>query len=188
MPGGYEIGEVASLRINRLFAYWAEKRGERTMPRRDDIDPAQLKPLLPDLIISELEPAPLRVRYRLVGTRVAEVSGLDYTGLYLDEIDFGKGDEEDWLEQYAWILDNRAPILGKSTASSRQGDRRVEYEYAMLPLTRDGVTVDQCLELEDYTNLDPMIVPLLEQALQIEPQRSASDRRSDPVLGGLAGA
>jgi hypothetical protein len=186
MPGGYDIAEIASPRIHRLYAYWVDRRGERSMPRREDIDPAQLKLLLPDLIISELEPAPLRIRYRLVGTRVAEVTGLDYTGLYLDEVDFGKGDEEDWLAQYVWIFAQRAPIFGKSSASSRQGDRKVEYEYTILPLTGDGVTVHQCLELEDFSLLDPLIVPLLEPAFRIEPRPSGSDGESDPASVGLA--
>lgn len=172
MPGGYEIAEIASPSIHQLYAYWADKRGGRSMPRREDIDPMQLKPLLPDLVISELEPAPLRVRYRLVGTRVAEVTGLDYTGLYLDEVDFGDRGEEDWTAQYAWVFDQRVPVFGKSSAQAQEGDRKVEYEYAMLPLTRDGATVDQCLELEDYTALDPLIVPALKQAIRIGPRPS----------------
>ncbi len=94
---GYEsdISEISSPNIHRLYDYWTAKRGLHHVPYRRDIDPADLKPLLPELTISEFETDPFRVRYRLVGTRVAEISGLDYTGLYLDQLDFGDGDYED---------------------------------------------------------------------------------------------
>ena len=94
---GYEsdISEISSPNIHRLYVYWTAKRGLHPVPYRRDIDPADLKPLLPELTISEFETDPFRVRYRLVGTRVAEISGLDYTGLYLDQLDFGDGDYED---------------------------------------------------------------------------------------------
>ncbi len=42
-----------------------------------------------------------------------------------------------------------------------------EFEHACLPVTADGTTVFQCIELEDYSTLDPQIVPTLERAVRV---------------------
>jgi hypothetical protein len=50
--------------------------------------PGRITRLLPYLVIAEIAPEPLRIRHRLVGTRVVEANGSDYTNRYLDECDF----------------------------------------------------------------------------------------------------
>ena len=167
MSYGSDIAEISSPKIRRLYDYWTAKRGPHPMPYRRDIDPAELKSLLPELSISAFETDPFRVRYRLVGTRVAEIAGFDYTGFYLDELDFGTGDHEDWAGQYAWIYENQAPVFGRSATPFRHGGGAAAFEYAGLPLTADGATVFQCLEFEDYGTLDPLVMPTLERATRL---------------------
>lgn len=183
MRPGCDIGEISSPKIRRLFDYWTAKRGPHPMPYRRDIDPVELKSLLPELSISEFETDPFRVRYRLVGTRVAEIAGFNYTGFYLDEIDFGAGDHEDWMGQYAWIVENRTPIFGHSATPFRHGGGEAEFEYTALPLTADGTTVFQCLELEDYGVLDPVVMPTLERTSRIgaETARSGGKEPASPA-------
>jgi hypothetical protein len=36
------------------YQYWQSKRGERRMPRRSDIEPSEIVPLLPNLLIIEV--------------------------------------------------------------------------------------------------------------------------------------
>src|SRR5512134_2408129 len=62
-------------RIDRLKAYWEERRGSRLVPLRQDIDPTDLKDLLPYIIIGELQRNPFRVRYRLGGAAVNDALG-----------------------------------------------------------------------------------------------------------------
>ena len=52
-----------------LYDYWLVIRGERVAPRRSDIDPSDIVPVLPYLGILDVEPAPRRYRGRLAGTR-----------------------------------------------------------------------------------------------------------------------
>src|SRR5215468_7759400 len=66
---------LGSRRVAQLYEYWCGKRGARLMPARSDIDPGEIKPLLPYLLISELSDEPVRVRYRLAGARVVEAFG-----------------------------------------------------------------------------------------------------------------
>src|SRR5262245_27147770 len=93
--------------ISELHPYWLSRRGERRMPRRSDISPTDIPSLLPMLFLVDLEHDPFRVRYRLVGTSAVEMSGRDYTGLYLDEIRFNKPDE--LLALYRQAADERRP-------------------------------------------------------------------------------
>ncbi|MBK8157715.1 MAG: PAS domain-containing protein [Rhodospirillaceae bacterium] len=79
MPIVQDPAAIASVKIDQLRRWWLSKCGQRRFPDRADLDPAELKPLLPYILISErLEP--FNVRYRLVGTRVVGITGLDITG------------------------------------------------------------------------------------------------------------
>ena len=60
-----------------LYHYWLAKRGDRAMPARKDINPAEIPVLLPYLVI--VDKAEDRFRYRLVGTAVVEQFGHDFT-------------------------------------------------------------------------------------------------------------
>ena len=57
------------------------------MPARADIDPCEIKPLLPYLMISDLFSDPLRVRFRLAGTKVCETFGFNVVGRWLEELE-----------------------------------------------------------------------------------------------------
>jgi hypothetical protein len=66
-----------------LYSYWLAKRGARRMPARSDLDPADIIPLLPHLIIAEKDGD--QFRYRLVGTGVVRDVGFDPTGYFVGE-------------------------------------------------------------------------------------------------------
>lgn len=61
------------------------KRGGRKMPTRDEIDPADIRDLPPNIVMVDIE-QPFRVRYRLVGTRAADFNRIDFTSRYLAEL------------------------------------------------------------------------------------------------------
>ena len=61
-----------------LYRYWDAKRAPRTMPARRDLDPAEMRTLLPYLTI--VEEVDGQFRYRLVGTAVSAERGMDLTG------------------------------------------------------------------------------------------------------------
>jgi len=63
-----------------LRAYWEQKRGDRAMPARADISPAQLKDHLGWVMILEVLPGARDFRYRLIGTLVTQYFSSDSTG------------------------------------------------------------------------------------------------------------
>jgi len=124
------------------------------MPARSDIDPSEIKSLLPYLIISELFDDPVRVRYRLAGARVTESFGFNIAGRWLHELQV-IGGHEAWTAIYARAMRTRAPVLGTSEAFLGQ-NQVFKCPWAVLPLSSDGEHVDQCLEIEDWNRVRPL--------------------------------
>jgi hypothetical protein len=154
MPCHFDIAAVRSAKIKELHGYWLKIRGDRPMPARKDIDPAAIKGLLPNIFLVEFATDPFRVRYRLAGTAVVERAKFDYTGRFLDEIDFGADEPEDWQEFYRQVWQRKAPLFGQA-AELLDADRRSEvpYEFCILPLSVGGVNVTGAIALEDYRRI-----------------------------------
>jgi len=107
-----------------------------------------LRHLLPNMIICEAETEPFRIRYRLVGTKIAMVTGFDFTGRYLDELIAG-GSETPWMDHYKSICVSREPLLGSVTEATTNGGT-FTYEFGIFPLTLGGTEVKQFVSIEDY--------------------------------------
>ncbi|MEZ5830399.1 MAG: PAS domain-containing protein [Dongiaceae bacterium] len=144
-----DIAEINSPRIHRLFAYWQAQQRFRdgSLPRRSDIAPDQIKDLLPNVMIVDVEHDPLRFRYRLVGTSVVEYNGLEFTGRYLGDI--GWPEEQELLDSYVEVVSSRKPVFG-SLAWKLTTGAVGRCEFARLPLSEDGTVVSRILAMEDY--------------------------------------
>ena len=64
-----------------LYRYWLAKRGNGIMPARGDLEPGDIRLLLPYLTIVHKDNG--RLRYRLIGTAVAQQLGRDMTGKFV---------------------------------------------------------------------------------------------------------
>ncbi len=142
------IEQIASPRVRRLHEYWHSKRlpGQPFVFRKN-IDAMELRELLPLITILDVEHAPLRFRYRLVGTRVVEYNHQEFTGLYLGEV--GWQDEALLLGAYTQSVIERRPNLGFYAWDLRSGGVG-RCEFAIFPLTQDGETIHQIISIEDY--------------------------------------
>ena len=159
--GGRQVNALASARpyeteplfarVRELHDYWLAKRGNRAFPSREDIDPFELKPLLPCLIIAEVHQNPLRIRFRLAGTAVTEANRCNLTGRWLDELDLCSG-LDTWLGIYQRVLDSRAPVFGVSSGTL-DGMELFKSAWGIFPLSQDGRTINQLLEIEDSKGL-----------------------------------
>lgn len=140
-------------RVQRLADYWQRKRGDRIMPARADIEPAEIKPLLPYLLIADVFADPVRVRYRLAGTAVCDAFGYNIAGRWLEDLEVNGG-VPFWIEQYGRMVASRAPIFGRARGMLA-GAELFRADWALLPLSSEGVRVDQCLEMEDWIKGNP---------------------------------
>lgn len=135
-------------RIDRLKAYWEERRGSRLVPLRQDIDPTDLKDLLPYIIIGELQRNPFRVRYRLGGAAVNDALGYNIAGRYLDEMDVAGG-QDTWTGVYKRAMESARPVFG-CTVATLSNVTMFTCEFAVFPISQSGDLVDQCLEIENW--------------------------------------
>lgn len=136
-----------------LYAYWRGKRGNRRMPARADIDPADMPKLLPGIVLVDVVSDERRYVYRLVGTGEVEVRGFDPTGKSVAQAFFGPT-VEDALSCYDRVVETKAPFLDPVPFLSTNG-RYVSWETLFLPLSADGTTVDKILAFSHFLPARP---------------------------------
>lgn len=129
---------IAHPMLATLMTYWHQKRGKRAMPARADIEPAELKAMLPHIFMVDVEHDPFRLRYRLVGSALVDVLGQDIKGKYLDEMPllfrtFAAG-------AYEEVVKVRVPCYKEVRGIAAYF--RVAYKRLLLPLSTDGQTIN----------------------------------------------
>lgn len=160
------IEQIKSARVHAGFAYWKSILHGKELPARVDFDPAAVPRLLPHVILSEVHYDPLRVRYRLVGTRICEVKGSDLSGRWMEE-DPWAFDLDDWYEDYRIVTQSRLPLFGRDDMVDGAGTR-ISFEWGILPLSSDGQTVEMALEVIDYENEPKLIRQLLAERVPLK--------------------
>jgi hypothetical protein len=144
---------LRSRRCAALLKYWNNLRGPRLFPARSEVDPAQMKDLLPHLMLVGIEYEPFRALYRLVGTEIVRFAKFDFTGRYADALEFQDDGGEDWTRFYRQVVAAGRPGLGIVHWTVEGGLRRW-IEFMVLPLSSDGAVIDRCLSIEDYEHLN----------------------------------
>jgi hypothetical protein len=152
-PRILSVEEITSPLVLLLHGHWQALRAGREFPAKSNIDPAELKQALPYLILSEIHRDPLRVRYRLVGTRVALFSRDDFTGRWLHETKWSDHIKRQVLEIYELALKQRCPLYGRDWTIWNP-NRWAPFEWAMFPLADDGIAISHFIGVEDYSQVD----------------------------------
>jgi hypothetical protein len=127
--------------LGAVLDYWLRIRSGRAMPARRDLDPADVRVLLPHLQLVDIVGG--RFRYRLIGTALVEAFGRDYTGHYPDEM-FETTRGPYICHVYAAVCQARRPMYLRSRyITTKNVDLIAERLY--LPLSSDGQEVDMIL-------------------------------------------
>jgi hypothetical protein len=147
------LAEARSAALKQFHAYWLRQRGERTLPSKSSIDPADIKDILPYVIIADVFDSPLRVRYRLVGTEIVKLRGREFTGKWLHDVQWNPVFLDRLLGEYRLLIDERRPLAGIDDLYPANGPS-LAYEWGMFPLADDGERVTHCLAIEDHREID----------------------------------
>jgi hypothetical protein len=136
--------ELDDTRLSRLFAYWLEKRGDRLFPAKAEIDPVEFRYVLGYVTLVDVERGPgpkrsRRYRFRLDGSILVELSGMDYTGRYLDELP-GKEYVAFIKKTYDHVVDRGEPHRYRKNGLFDQ--RHFSEETLILPLGDNPPNVD----------------------------------------------
>jgi len=126
-----------------LYRYWDAKRGSRQMPRRSDIDPLDLVPFLPRLMIVDVVDDERRYVYRLVGTREVDARGRDPTGRPVGEAFIGSSREK-VLANYDRVSMTARPHVDTGTVITVE-DKLDDSHVIFLPISEDDRNVSQIL-------------------------------------------
>ena len=148
---------IVSYELNRLYEYWHSIRRSRPMPSRDDLEPSDIKDILPSLFMVDVDKGPVRFRYRLIGTYVAELTGRDMTGQPIDETTYGEtaGFVASLFER---AVQRRAPMLVRGNAKWLSSSSWKTMAVLFVPLSHDGETVDivlGCLNSDRRAHAQP---------------------------------
>jgi hypothetical protein len=149
--------QAQSEKVRTLFEYWQRlQRNGRPGPRIA-FDPTEVPSLLSSLLLGDIEADPFRVFFRLVGTRVAAFSRLDFSGYYLDSLDYKGRDSIEWLDCYRHIHSTQTGVIGINHVTWPD-ESPMDYEFAVLPLERDGDAAGSFIAIEAYDKLDPNLI------------------------------
>ncbi len=126
--------------VRQVYEYWLGKCVRGRLPGRVDLRPEEMRAFLPYVFLVDVTRAPLAFRFRLVGTKVTEWAGKEYTGLAVGEGAYGPH----WrrvFDVYEGVVDSRRPRLDIWDAPwvSREF---VRYERLIAPLSGDGEAID----------------------------------------------
>ncbi len=124
-----------------LFEYWNALRGGRAAPDRGDIDPAEVRTVLADTLMIEVDQSPAsRTAFpiRLAGTRVNALFGTDLKGRSLTSL-WRLQDRREIAAMATAVMDDTQPLVAGACAAP-PGESLLNLELLLLPLRYNGRT------------------------------------------------
>ena len=140
--------DQASLLLRQGYRYWDGKRAGRAMPARSDIDPAEIRSLLPHVVLIDVLGDPLDFRYRLLGSAVEAHLSNRYTGLRMSEIPHQRPPSRLWSNFQA-VAVSRRPLVTQVPYIDPHKDFLAAQDL-ITPLSSDGSRVDMLFNLVDF--------------------------------------
>src|SRR4051812_9586680 len=148
--------DAVELRLDELdpdlkfaFDYWQQKRRGRLAPARSDIDPADIAPLLPRVMLVDVSGEPVDFRFRLAGTGLFKIHGAELTNkraLDLEPPAYGALIHR----LYNDALARRSPVAHRLLIECET--RRSAYLRITLPLSEDNQAINRLLTVESYAD------------------------------------
>lgn len=140
MPMAFDSNRLRSDVVRRAYAYWSGKLDGDRLPARADIRPEELRHLLAWIFLVDVTHNPLRFRYRLIGSEITRLAGVERTGSYVDAAGLGPY----WRrvhDDYRAVVRRRVPSYVDGGA--RWNGREFQHhERLVMPLASDGAQID----------------------------------------------
>ncbi|MEY9164010.1 hypothetical protein ABIE78_002129 [Sinorhizobium fredii] len=126
----------------KLFQYWNAARGDRDLPRRDEIDPSHIRSLLPDLFILQRR-ASGGINFRLAGTRVCALFGRELRDRQIADL-WLNSDADGVARTADQVMTQLTPLLLYASGATEAGEE-LEVELLLAPLASSDGTNDRLL-------------------------------------------
>ncbi len=135
--------------LRRLYDYWSQKRGDRRLPQRKDIDPTELPAeLWPHLLLQDVVMQNDRVRFRycIVGEHFREQIGRHVAGTFSDVALAPLGSYARYvIELFADSVWRATPSYSENLFKPTGQRATTLTRRLILPLSENGETVDKVL-------------------------------------------
>lgn len=120
-----------------LFSYWDALRGERAAPERGEIEPGEIRHILADTFVLELD-AQREARFRLAGTRICGLVGRELRDARLVDL-WPERARHDVRKNLDIVVEETAGVVCGLVGATNEGDT-VDLELLILPLRHRGRT------------------------------------------------
>lgn len=146
--------------LSSLEEYWQRKRGQRAMPARADINPAEMKANLGWVVLVDALPDLSDFRFRTIGTRVSDYFPPHSTGKLVSEAfaSYGETVVRLMLASYRKVAREKI-VLHAWGAADWARKEFLDFEALYLPLSDDGVTVNMVLSGLTFELASPLKRP-----------------------------
>ncbi|MDF1791828.1 MAG: PAS domain-containing protein [Thalassobaculaceae bacterium] len=135
-------------RLRDLFSLWTARCHGDRLPTRGDFSSEELMSFAGRVVLIDVERAPFRLKWRLIGAYITEVVGRDSTGRYLDEVHLSE--HYDLLSlHFQRVIDERIPLrmYGKLVYADKP---QLLAESIDMPLQDDDGVVTMILRGLDF--------------------------------------
>lgn len=134
----FEIDDISNDKMRCIYEYWLKIKGDRSIPSREDINPADITSVLPHITLVRVEEGTRRYKLTLVGSENVKVTKGDMTGKYLDEIPLLHKYAK---ERYDWVVENKRPYIYQGELNWSEKEY-LDYSIIGLPLSNDNNEVN----------------------------------------------
>jgi hypothetical protein len=128
-----------------FFSYWlAIRPGADLLPGRQHFDPVDIGTVMSRVWLLDVvrDGVEMRFRYRLVGTKEVETLQQEVTGKWFDDVHPRLKETPAHLERYRFVAAQGQPTYRKGAVNFAHKREHAHVENCLVPLARDGRTVD----------------------------------------------
>ena len=141
--------KIRFAKLRAAYEYWLTRSaGGTRIPDKAGFDPLEMRTFLANVLLVDREKATGRFRYRLAGTDICDVYGLEPKGRYVDEI--LQGEYRDFmLGLYERVARENVCIYCESHLKVEDGAEK-HVERLICPTTTNGYDVDCLFIVQHY--------------------------------------
>lgn len=139
--------------IARVRDYWQSKRQGRPMPSRRDVNPAELRDVLPILQLYDLIDQGKTLGVRLLGTKIAQTLGEDPTGRTIARAAADRVTRR-LFAVVDRVIKHKRPLIARAERTAIEKASFLQVESIYLPLAEDGHTPDTLLAATVFSDAD----------------------------------
>lgn len=145
----------------KIFTYWNNLRGARIAPERTQIEPSDIRDLLGDTFILEVDHLYRTISFRLAGTKLCssygrELKSVGYLGLW------DMSDNMKIFDAVQQVYEHSIPTVIAHIAQT-EGGQFLEYETLLLPLLNGSSKTVRILgtaapsDIPNWVGMDPIV-------------------------------